>query len=121
MYFVRSIYYWGSGVEALPKGVIAVDLQGSADLTSNVKEVGLELCSQGFFDDSCWSVGCTQEDVDLVVKSIPHEKYGTIGQYLTNDQIIPDWQYELVKQHPNIVISEHSLSDMEDLEYCDCE
>ena len=84
-----------------------------AELSTDVKKVGLELCSQGFFDDTTWQVGATHDDVDLILKLIPHEKYGEIGQTLSFDQIIPDWQYELIKQRPGLVVSEHSLADMD--------
>ncbi len=123
MHFIRSVFYWASQgcPAAVPKGIISVDLGDTADLSTNVKEVGLALCSQGFFDDTTWQVGATQEDVDLILKLIPHDKYGEIGQTLSFDQIIPTWQYELIKQRPGLVVSEHSLSDTEDLEYCECD
>ena len=115
MHFVRSVYYRASlgCPDALPKGIIAVDLEDTADLTSDVKEIGLALCSQGFFDDSCWNVGCTQDDVDLVVKTIKHPKYGEMGQYLTSDQIIPTWMFERLKQQPNLVVYEQSIRDLD--------
>ena len=69
MYFLRSIYVWGSGADAVPKGVIAVCLEGTEDMTSDVRQVGLELCSLGMFDDSCWAIGCTQDDVDLAIRT----------------------------------------------------
>ena len=117
MYFIRSLYYWGSGVDAIPKGVIAVNLEDTADLTSNVKEVGLDLCSLGMFDDSAYQVGATADDQDLLVKLVPHEQYGEIGVYLTSDQIVPDYQFELLKKQNGLVISEHTLSEMD---CCDC-
>lgn len=115
MHFVRSVFYWASQgcPDGVPKGIIAVDLGDTADLSTDVKEVGLALCSQGFFDDTTWQVGATQDDVDLILKLIPHEKYGEIGQTLSFDQIISDWQYELIKQRPGLVVSEHSLTDMD--------
>ena len=33
------------------------------------------------------------------------------GVYLTNSQIVPDWQWELVKQRPGVKISEHNLAE----------
>ncbi|MDC0260707.1 hypothetical protein OAK65_01170 [Synechococcus sp. AH-551-N17] len=119
MHFIRSVFYWASQgcPEGGPKGIIAVDLGDTADLATDVKEVGLALCSQGFFYDTTWQVGATQEDVDVILKLIPHEKYGEIGQTLSFDHIIPDWQYELIKQRPGLVVSEHSLADMHDLDY----
>ena len=118
MHFIRSVFYWASQgcTAAVPKGIIAVDLGDTADLSTDVKETGLALCSKGFFDDTTWQVGATQEDVDLILKLIPHEKYGEIGQTLSFDQIIPTWQYELIKQRPGLLVSEHSLADLE----CEC-
>lgn len=121
MYFLRSIYVWGSGADAVPKGLISVCLEGTEDMTSDVRQVGLELTSLGMFDDSCWAIGCTQDDVDLVIKTVPHEKYGSIGTYLTTDQIVPTWEYELLKQQPGLTISEHTLSEMDDCECCECD
>ena len=115
MHFIRSVYYWASKgcPDALPKGVIAIDLEDTEDLGSDVREIGLALTSQGFFDDTCWQVGCTQDDVDLVVKTIPHETYGEIGHTLSNDQIIPSWQFELLKQQPGLAVSEHHYLEVE--------
>ena len=117
MHFVRSIFYWASQgcPDAVPKGVIAVDLEDTADLSSDVREIGLALTSQGFFDDTCWQVGCTKEDVDLVVKTVEHSKYGQMGHTLSNDQIIPSWQFEQLKSQPGLVVSEHHYADY----YCD--
>ena len=115
MHFIRSVYYWASQgcVDVVPKGIIAVDLEDTADLTSDVREIGLALTSQGFFDDGCWQVGCTQEDVDLIVKTSTHPKYGQMGHTLSNDQIIPSWMFERLKEQPGLVISEHSIRDLE--------
>ena len=115
MHFIRSVYYWASKgcPDAVPKGIITVDLEDTADLTSDVREIGLALTSQGFFDDSCWQVGCTQEDVDLVVKTSTHPKYGEMGHTLSNDQIIPSWMFERLKEQPGLVISEQSIRDLE--------
>lgn len=117
MYFIRSLYYWGSGVDAVPRGVIAVDLEGTEDLTSDVRRVGLELTSLGMFDDSAYQVQATGDEQDLLVKLVPHEKYKEIGMYLTSDQIIPDYQFELLKKQDGLIISEHALSDMD---CCNC-
>ena len=118
MFFVRSVFYWASKgcPDAVPKGVIAIDLGDTVDQTSSIKELGLELCSAAFFDDTPWQVGCEIDDVDLVVKTIPHEQYGEIGQTLSSDQLIPDWQFQLLKQQPGLAVSEHSLADLE----CEC-
>ena len=115
MYFVRSVYYWASQgcPDAVPKGVIAVDLEDTADLSCDIREIGLDLTSEGFFDDTCWQVGCTQEDVDLIVKTVEHPQYGQMGRTLSNDQLLPSWQFELLKQQPNLVVSEHHYLDME--------
>jgi len=115
MHFIRNIYYWASHgcPDATPKGIIAVDLEDTADLTSDVQEIGLALTSEGMFDDTCWQVGCTQEDVDLIVKTIPHPKYGEIGQTLSNDQLIPTWMFERLKEQSGLVISEHHYAEME--------
>ena len=115
MHFIRSVYYWASKgcPDAVPKGIIAVDLEDTADLTSDVREIGLALTSQGFFDDSCWQVGCTQEDVDLIVKTSTHPKYGEMGHTLSNDQIIPSWMFERLREQPGLVISEQSIRDLE--------
>ena len=115
MHFVRSVFYWASQgcPDALPKGVIAVDLDDTADLSSDVREIGLALTSQGFFDDTCWQVGCTKEDVDLVVKTVEHPKYGQMGHTLSNDQIIPTWMFEQLKSQPGLAVSEHHYLQME--------
>ena len=46
-----------------------------------------------------------------ILKLIPYEKHGEIGQTLLFDHIIPTWQYELIKQQPGLVVSEHSLDE----------
>jgi len=46
-----------------------------------------------------------------ILKLIPYEKHGEIGQTLSFDQIIPTWQYELIKQRSGLVVSEHSFTE----------
>ena len=121
MHFVRSVFYWASKgcPGAIPKGIIAVDMEDSVDLSSDLKEVGLELTSLGMFDDTSLQVGCTLEDRDLITKILPHEKYGELGHTLSNDQIMPSWQFELIKQQPGLVVSEHHYLENE-CDCCDC-
>ena len=112
MHYLRLIYYWASEgcPDAVPAGIIAIDLgQNEADFNDPEERREIEvLCSDcGLFDDSCWQVGATQEDVDLLVK-INDAGHGV---YLTNSQIVPDWQWELVKQRPGVKISEHNLAE----------
>ena len=122
MHFIRNVFYWATQgcPDALPKGVIAIDLGDTADLTDDVNDVALMLNELDCFADTSWQVGCEKDDVDLIVKVIPHETYGEMGVYLTSDQIIPTWQFQLIKQQPNLVVSEHSLADLE-LECCECD
>ena len=124
MFFVRSIFYWASKgyPDAVPAGIIATDLGDTADLSSDIKEIALNLTSQGIHDDSCWQCQIATEDRDLLVKTVPHEKYGEIGHYLTSDQLLPDWEYQLIKQQPGLVVSEHHYLEMEfdDSEECEC-
>ena len=114
MHFVRQVFYWASHgcPDAVPKGVIAVDLEDTVDLSADVRELALELTSLGYFDDTCWQVGCTQDDVDLITKTIQHPKYGEMGQTLSNDLLIPTWMFEQLKQRPGLVVSEHHYQDM---------
>jgi len=123
MYFIRNVYYWASQgyPDAVPAGVIAVNLESTEDLTSNVREVALALTSQGFMDDTGYQCGVSSEDQDLILKLVPHERHGEIGQYLTSDQLLSDWQFELLKQQPGLTISEHTLSEMEGCECCECD
>ena len=122
MHFVRSVYVWASQgcPDAVPKGVIAVDLEDTVDLSDDLKEIATALCSGSFFDDSCWQVGCSQDDVDLIVKSVPHGKYGEMGVYLTSDQLMPSWQFEQFKSKEGLAVSEHHYLDMEVAELEDC-
>ena len=125
MHFLHSVYYRASYgcPDALPKGIIAVDLEDTVDLTADAQEVGRSLSCQGFFDDRCWKVGCELDDADLVVNVTPHEKYGEIGGYITSDQIVPTWMFEQIKNQPNVVVFEQSIRDDECeglLEECDC-
>ena len=111
MYYVRSIYYRASigCPDAVPKGIIAINLEDQIDLTTPVSEIGPCLSSMGVFDDSCWRVGCTMEDVDLIIKH--SEDPSVISSYCVSDQIIPDWQFELIKTREGLVVNEQQWSD----------
>lgn len=119
MRFVRSIFYHGTGPEAIPKGIISVDLLDTADLLTDVKDTARWLTNHAFFDNSVWQVGCTMDDKDLVVKLIPHKKFGEVGNYLLSDQIITEWQYQQIKKQSGVVFSEHTLNEQEAVEYCE--
>ncbi len=110
MYFVRSVYYWASKgcPDAVPAGIIGVNMGTIIDTYDDLKETSYVLSSIGIFDDTCWQLEFTQEDVDLIVKDQPDTKR---FQTLSNDQILPDWQWELMKADPRVRVSEHHFKD----------
>ena len=110
MQLLRHIYFWASEgcPDAMPAGIIAVDL-GLNEANHNDQDIGefvLAATSWGFFDDSCWQIGCTMEDADLV------RKLDGPG-YLTSDQIVTDWQWEQIKKTPGLRFAEHSFAEAE--------
>lgn len=121
MHFIRSVYYWASQgcPDATPAGIIAVDVGETFDLKTDLQELGYLLTSAGVFDDTCWQIGCTQENVDLVMKTVPHETLGEVGTTLSNDQLLPTWQWEIIKEHTKVEVSEHGIDDY--LDYLDPE
>jgi hypothetical protein len=110
MHLIRSIFYWASDgcPDAVPAGIIAIDLGLNGANVNNpeeLQEIVECCCCNGLFDDSCWQIGATNEDVDLIRKNTgPHT-----SSTLANDQIVPDWQWELIKQRPGLKYSEHNL------------
>ena len=107
MRLLRHLYFWASEgcPDAVPAGIIAVDL-GINEANHNdveIKHISNFCCDLGMFDDSCWQLGFTQDDVDLV------RKLDGPSNYLTSDQIVTDWQWELIKKQPNLRISEDDL------------
>jgi len=118
MYFVRNVYYWASKgcPEAVPAGIIGVNMGTIIDTYDDIKQTGNLLCSIGIFDDTCWQLEFTQEDSDLVRKDDPDTNR---FQTLSNDQILPDWQWELMKADPRVRVSEHQFKEY--LDYLDPE
>ena len=108
MHLLRHLFYWASqgSPDAVPAGIIAVDLgMNEADLhDQDIKQISICCCEYGIFDDSCWQLGFTMEDVDLV------RKLDRPFNYLTSDQIVSDWQWRLIKQQPGLRVSEHNLT-----------
>ena len=113
MHFIRQVFYWASSgcPDAVPKGIVAVDLEGHFDQKTDLIELGNLLCSIGIFDDTCWQIGCTKEDVDLIVKTEDRPQYGQMGRTLSNDAIIPTWQCDIIKKDERIKISEHTFTE----------
>jgi len=113
MHLLNHLYYWASEgcPDAVPAGIIAVDL-GLNEANHNdteIKEISNFCCELGIFDDSCWQLGFTQDDVDLVRKENPDGKGCTT---LAATQVVADWQWELIKQQPGLRISEHNLEQV---------
>lgn len=108
MYLVRSVFYWASQgcPEALPAGMIAINMHSCINLNDDVKEVSNMLCSIGIFDDTCWQLGFTKEDVDLISRDT-NDSFQT----LSNDQIVTKWQWEAIKEKHDIRLSEHDFKD----------
>lgn len=108
MLYLESFFYWASAgcPDAVPAGIIAVDL-GLNDANQNeveIKEIHDFLCEECFFDDASWQLGFTQDDVDLI-----RREEGNGASYLTSSQLVPDWQWQLIKAQPGLRISAHNL------------
>ena len=92
----------------MPAGIIGVNMGSIIDIYDDRKETGNALCSIGIFDDTCWQLEFTNEDADLVRKDDPETG---MFQTFSNDQILPDWQWELMKADPRVRVSEHHFND----------
>ncbi len=113
MQLLRSLYYHASSgfPEAVPAGIIAVDLADEVDLTDDLSELSKVLTSVGIFDDSCFLLGFSNEDADLVRGSVDSETF----HYVVSNQIVPNYQWELIKQEPSIRIYEVPHSEVMEL------
>ncbi len=117
MWLLHSIYYLASAgyPSAVPAGILATDLGDTADLTTDVKEVVSEITSLGLHDDSSYLLGFTNDDCDLVRRD-----EGDTFSYVVSNQIVPAYQWELIKQQHGLRFYEQSLEscfccDEEDL------
>ena len=114
MQLLHSIFYHASYgfVEALPAGIIAVDISDTRDLTDNPAEVARELTSFGAFDDAAFLLGFTNEDADLVRGSADSEQF----HYVVSSQLVPDYQWAAIKREAKFRIYELKLEDLLDVE-----
>ena len=104
MHFIKNVFYWASDgcPEAVPAGIIAVNCADEICMNCDLDEVYGMICSWGIFDDTCWQLGFTNEDVDLIRK----ENENGHLQYLCTSQIVPDWQWNQIKNQPNMKVVE---------------
>lgn len=123
MYLLSHVYYWASQgcPDAVPAGIVAINLgPNEADLTSEDAQEWRGICSSyGLLDNKAWQLDFSIEDVDLVRKDCGDEKHIS---YLENIQIVPDWQWHLIKQQPGLKYKEHDLAEhIEEMEAFDPE
>ena len=103
MHLIRNVYYWASDgcVEAVPAGIIAVNCGDEICPDCDVNEISGMLSSWGVFDDTCWQLNFQMDDVDLIRKDD-----GKYVRYLARDQIVPDWQWNQIKNQSNMRVHE---------------
>lgn len=115
MKLLHSIFYHASAgfPEAVPAGIIAVDLSDACDLTDDASEIARALTSVGLFDDSAFLLDFSREDADLVRGS---EDASTF-HYIVSNQIVPDYQWQLIKREAKFRIHEIEHDEVLSLMY----
>ena len=110
MHLLHSVYYHASAgfPEAVPAGIIAVDLADTCDLTDSSSEIASALTSIGIFDDTAFLLGFSREDADLVRGSEDSPQF----KYIVSNQIVPDYQWAALKREANFYIHEVSHSEV---------
>lgn len=104
MKLLHSVFYHASAgfPEAVPAGIIAVDLSDSCDLTDDPLDISRTLTSVGLFDDTAFLLDFSREDADLIRGSEEAPEF----HYIVNDQIVPDYQWEAIKREAKFRIYE---------------
>lgn len=104
MYLLTHVYYWASEgcPDALPAGILAFSLgmNEASHHDDEIDEIFECACNFGFFDDVPEQLGFVGDDADLITRE---------SGCLTANQIVSDWQWELMKQHPGLLYVEHDL------------
>ena len=104
MKLLHSVFYHASigFPEAVPAGIIAVDLGSDVELSDCPKEIAHTCTSVGLFDDTSMLLGFTNEDADLVRGPADDKHF----HYCVHDQLVPDYQWEAIKSLNNFRIHE---------------
>ena len=112
MHLLRSVYLHASKgcPEATPAGIIAVAMPDDVDLTCCAEQIATEITSLGVWDDAAFQLGFTREDADLVRGSEDNEQFS----YIVSHQILPNYQWKILKQSASFPIAEHSFSELTD-------
>lgn len=112
MHLIRIYYFLASRgcPDALPAGVIAVDLgfNEASMCAESTREWMLECTERSMFDDSSLQLGLHFQDSEGVLHKTtgPHH-----CEFLANDMIVADWQWEAMKASPGLNYAEHSIEE----------
>ena len=104
MYLLTHIFYWASDgcPDAVPAGVLAFSLgmNEASHQDEDIDQIFECACCFGLCNDAEEQLGFVGDDLDLVVRG---------NGNLSANQIVPDWQWRLIKQHPGLRYVEHDL------------
>ena len=120
MHFIRSIYPWASDgcTDALPHMMVVVNLgfnEGSTD-GDEVEDISTFLGEISLLDDPMKQNHILEEEWDLYYKQTDSGP----KTLLMDDQCVPDYQWNAIKDHCDIPYAYHSLPALLE-EYADLE
>ena len=107
MHFIRSIYPWASDglTDATPHMMVVVNLGFNEGATECVDEIESFLEEVDLLSDPLRQNHILQEEWDLYYK----ETESGPKTLLTDEQIVPDYQWYAIKDHCDIPFAYHSL------------
>lgn len=112
MHLIRIYYFLASRgcPDAFPAGVIAVDVgfNEASMCAESTREWMIECTERAMFDDSNLQLGLSAQDSE----GLTHKTTGPhTGEFLANDMIVADWQWEAMKKTPGLKYAEHSIAE----------